>query len=552
MKNRLNRFKMASYKRFEILLNFILLLSIALIFNSCASIQTPQGGPKDKEPPKIVRENPKNLTRNFKGKKIEITFDEYFKLNNEYQEISISPSQDVPPVFKIKQKTLELSFNDSLENNTTYTINFGKAIEDINESTPLINYNYVLSTGDKIDSLQISGKVINSLNNKEEVNTTVFILPLERDSLFGKKKASFFSITDSAGRFSLKNIKEGKYKIYALKETNGGDRIYNEPSEEIAFLDNAINLRKDTANITLKLFKQIPKKFIVTEQKIQNDGKISLVFNRTLKNPSVKFLGQNPIDPIIDFSSKGDSLSVWLRNMDFDSIKLVVNDKDKPLDTIKLSKNKSDIYKRNITYTDNLNKGKLKPNTKLTFLFNEPIKSIDKSKVILLEDSTAVENFNLVADKINIRSFQLNYPFKTKKPYTLTFKDGAIEDIYGTINKNLQSKFAKDEDENYGNLSLKINLTDTSKQYLVQLLTENDAIIRTDLVKKNIMLNYTYLSNGKYKVKVIEDINKNGEYDSGDIFNNIQPEKNWFLDKEIIVRPSWDQEFLITIPDKFT
>src|SRR5690606_36660242 len=129
----------------------------------CASIQQPMGGPKDSIPPTIVSENPPNLSRNFSAEKIVIEFDEYIKLSNPLKEISVSPDMSQPISPRVKRKTIEIMIPDSLEPNTTYTINFGKAIGDFNEGNPLPNYSYVFSTGDVIDSLAISGQVVNAL-----------------------------------------------------------------------------------------------------------------------------------------------------------------------------------------------------------------------------------------------------------------------------------------------------------------------------------------------------------------------------------------------------
>ena len=204
---------------------------ILLVLTSCASVQSPTGGPRDTIPPKIVRETPENLTKNFKETNIQIEFDEYIKLANEFTEISITPAIDVLPEFKAKKRNLEVKFSKPLEENTTYTINFGKAITDVNESNILTNYTYVLATGDQIDSLSLSGTVTSSLTKEKMKNITVFILPTRRDSLFGKKRASFFTTTDTAGTFSLKNLREDTYRIYALSEQGGGDRIYNGQNE---------------------------------------------------------------------------------------------------------------------------------------------------------------------------------------------------------------------------------------------------------------------------------------------------------------------------------
>lgn len=521
-----------------------------LLVTACASIQQPQGGPRDTAPPKVLNELPKNLTKNFNSKKIAITFDEFFKLNNEFTEISVSPAQEIPPTFKIKQKTLEIAFKDSLEKNTTYTINFGKAIQDVNENIELKNYSYVFSTGNKIDSLQMGGKVVNYLDGKEEKEITVFILPVSRDSIFGKKRASYFTTTDSAGNFSLKNIKEDNYRIYALKEEGGGDRIYNQPGEQIGFLANPIKLNKDTAGIKLKIFKQIPDNFRTEDFKIQQDGKIIMVFNKGIKKPSLRFLNATPNKPFIAFSAKADTLNMWLRDLSFDSLKVEINDNNKPIDTVKLQRNKTDKYVRTLAYTDNLSGNKIQPATRFTVKFNSPIEGIDKTKVVLLQDSTVIDNFTL--NKLdNGRDFQILYPYKIKKLYTLTFNEKAVEDIYGTTNKALKTKFTLDEVENYGNLNLKIVKTDSTKNYIVQLITETGTVIKQDIIKSNKTLIYNYLNNNKYRIKVIEDLNKNGEYDSGNLLRKEQPEKSWFFEKDIIIRPNWDQEYTVVVPAVF-
>ena len=529
---------------------FWLTLLTNLLVAACASIQQPQGGPRDTEAPKVVSEIPKNLTKRFAGKKIEITFNEYFKLNNEVQEIAVSPSQEIPPTFKIKQKTLEITFKDSLEKNTTYTINFGKAIQDVNESIVLKNYSYVFSTGNKIDSLQLSGKVLNSLDNKEVMDATVFIIPISRDSIFGKKRAPIFTVTDSAGNFSIKNIKEDTYRIYALKEENGSDRIYNQPTEKIGYLAKPFVFNKDTSGIVLNIFKEIPNKFRVEEQRIQADGKISMVFNKGLKKPSLQFLNANPVNPFVEFTAKADSLNIWLREINFDSLKVEISDANKPLDTVTLRRSKTDTYTRTLTYSDNLSGNKIRPNTRFTIRFNQPIKGLDKSKIVLLEDSTEVNDFTINKME-NSRDYQIIYPYKIKKLYTLQLNEKAVEDIYGTTNKVLKTKFQLDEVENYGNLSLKVSRTDTTKNYILQLTNDNGVVIKNDVITSNRTLIYNYLNNTKYKVKVIEDGNKNGEYDTGNLSRKEQPEKSWFFDKDIIIRPNWDQEYQIMVPGVF-
>lgn len=530
--------------------SFYILYLLILVLAACASLQQPQGGPRDKQPPKALEEVPKNLSRNFKGNKIDITFDEYFKLSNELSEISISPAMEIPPFYKVKKKTLEITFKDSLEKNTTYTINFGKAIQDVNESNILKNFSFVFSTGPTLDSLQINGKVISSEDNLPVKDATVFIFPIERDSLFGKKRASMFTTTDSAGNFSLKNLKENTYSIYGLKES-AVDRIYNSPNEEIAFLNKPIILNKDTSGIILKLFKEIPERFRVISKQIEKDGRINYIFNKPIAKPSLKFIDPEISNPIIEFSAKGDTASVWLKNYDFDSLKVSINSDGNPLDTMIVRRGKKETYQRDILFSNNLSAGKIRPNSQLDIKFNVPIESINTDKITLLEDSTSEKSFKLIKMD-GTRTYQINYPWKVKKLYTLNLNEGAVKDIYGDYNKNLKVSFNLDEVENYGNLSLKIEKSDSLKNYVFQLLTDKGGIYSESPIRTDTTLVFNFIPTNKYKVRIIEDNNNNGVFDTGNLKLKIQPEKVWFFDKEIITRANWDREEKVVIPKVFS
>ncbi|ADY53561.1 hypothetical protein Pedsa_3022 [Pseudopedobacter saltans DSM 12145] len=527
-----------------------IILAIFLLFG-CASIQQPEGGPKDTEAPVLLNENPKNYTRNFNSKKITLEFDEYFKLNNEFTEISISPTQEIPPLYKVKKKSLEIELKDTLEKNTTYTINFGKAISDVNEGNKFKDYTYVFSTGNEIDSLQIAGQVVNYLDNKPLLDATIFVLPVERDTLFGKKRASIFTVTDSSGNFRLKNLKENKYRLYALKEENGGDRIYNNPKESIGFVTEDINLHKDTSGIKIKLFRQYPDEFRNVDRRIEKDGRITIIYNKPIEKPNFKIIEPNITNPIIEYSNNADTTVMWVKDMSFDSIKVVTNNNDKILDTLTIKRNKKDTYTRNILFNTNLVSGKIVPNTQLTLTFNVPIETVDKNKIRLLQDSTQLPNFQIENIDKNKKVFRITYPWKLKKIYNLDIQDDAITDIYGTKNKALKTNFELDEVENYGNLSLNINRSDTTKQYIIQLLTEKYSLIKESVLSQDQLLMYNMLPNSKYLIRIIEDTNKNGIFDTGNVKRREQPENSWFYDKEIVIRPNWDREEKITIPASF-
>lgn len=527
----------------------ILAFLLSLIFVGCASMQSPTGGPKDSIPPKIVTELPKNLTRNFSATKIEIEFDEFIKLNNEYTEISISPALDIPPTYKVKKEKLSIELQQKLEENTTYTINFGKAIVDVNESNILKNYSYVFSTGDEIDSLSISGKVISSLTKEKLKDVTVFILPISQDSLFGKKRASIFNITDTSGNFKLSNLKENNYRIYALFE-QGGDRIYNSSNDEIGFLNNPIKLNKDTSGILLQIFKEIPEKLLVKDRRIESDGRITMDFNKSLKNPSLKIFEPENLDKekTVEFSNTRDSATIWLPEITFDSISIAISSDKQVLDTLKLSRNKKDTYVQSLVILDNINNSKIRPGTDLIFKFSSPIKSFQESQISLLEDSIPAKDFQILKDTTSLRSYRIKYPWKLKKQYNIKMTENAFTDIIGTKSKVYNRKFELDTEDNYGSISFNITIPDTTKTYVIQWLNEKKEVIKQNSIYKNTLLNYIRYPTSKYYIRVIYDDNNNGEWDTGNIKKGIQPEKTWNFGKIISLRPNWDLEENITIP----
>jgi hypothetical protein len=531
-------------------LSFLFLMILAL--GGCASMQKPQGGPRDLTPPKLLKAEPENMTRNFSAKQITLEFDEFFKLTNQYQEITISPAQDKSPEYKTSKKKLIIDFKDSLQKNTTYVINFGKSIADVNESNVMKNFTYVFSTGPHIDSLSITGNVMNTTTQEKEKEATVFLFPISQDSLlFGKKKPTIYTTTDSAGNFSLNNLREDTYRIYALKEPSP-DKIFNNDNDLIAFLKKPIKVDKDTSNIQLKLFKQVPEKFRLTEKKFTNDGKLFFLFNRKLEYPLVKVLYPTSLDnqKIVDISKTKDTAQIYFRNMDFDSVSVAVYDGKKALDTVYQLKKKNESFERTLTFSYNTNRdNKLRPATDLYILANMPIQSMEPSQIILTEDSAAVTNYTLQKDTANTMKYNLKYRWRANSKYVLTINDDAFVDIYGDKNKKAIKAFTADKPENYSQLTLKVTLpADSGKAYVVELLDEQKKLLRSDIVTKTTSIVYHNYITGKYRFRVIYDDNKNGKWDSGNVRLRQQPENIWLSPKEVTLRANWEAEEPLEIP----
>lgn len=526
---------------------YIGLFSIAALLG-CAAMQSPEGGPKDTTPPKILKITPPNLTTNFKEKKIVIEFDEYIKLTNEFKEFSISPELDRIPTLKTKLRKLEITLSDTLETNTTYTLNFGKSIVDLNEGNELKNFSYVFATGPTLDSLSISGNVTNALTGSPEIEATVFILPLARDSLFGQRKASIFTSTDSSGNFKLNNLKKDTYKIYALKEKNG-DRIYQQLTDEVAFLKDSLVLNQNIQNIKLTLFKETAPNFRVTDQRLNADGTIFLHFNQPLKNPEITVI--EPINleqsKIYQFNTTNDSVKVWLNELTFDSTKLVIKNDGKPLDTVKISRNKRDTYTRVTQALDNLQGGILAPFRDLTLTFNLPIVGIDQSKIILLEDSIP-KTFTIKKDTLNQLKYHIKYPWRTKEPYELILKEGAITAIFNSKNKEFKKTFTLGDGNDYGSLKLTVETPDTANSYLLEIVDKEKNMLSRHPIHKKSVITLTNFKQGIYYARIVYDTNKNGVWDTGNIKAGIQPEPIWYEPKELSIRANWDREEVIKIP----
>jgi uncharacterized protein (DUF2141 family) len=521
-----------------------------LLFAGCASIGAgPQGGPKDKTPPKILSVTPKNLTRNFAAKKIVIQFDEYFKLVDQQKQFSISPDVEVMPVLKVKNKSLEITLPDTLEKNTTYTLNFGKGIADVNEGNVLKSFSYVFATGPDLDSLSISGNIKDSQTGKPVIEGVAFVFPLARDTLFGKKKASIYALTDSSGNYRINNLRADTYKVYALKE-QGSDKIYQQSSDEIGFVKDPLILKRDTQKVDMLVFKEEAKVFRVNDRRLNPDGSIMMAFNQRLRNPEITVIEPKNIDAgkIVKFNTTKDSVKIWLTDLSFDSTKVSITDNGKLLQTLKFTRGKKDTYVRSVLPTDNIESNLLNPNKPLQLSFGIPITAVDPSKITLMEDSVVKEDFTITKDSLDFLSYNFNYPFRPNNIYEIKFAAGSFTAIFNAKNKEFTKKFQLAKKDDYGTLVVKIVVPEPDKQYIVEVINEAKAIVNTLVVARDTTVKFANYRAGRYFIRIIYDTNKNGKWDTGDVKAGIQPEKIWNEIKELSIRANWDRNETISLP----
>ena len=226
-------------------------LILCLTAISCARMGQPDGGWYDETPPRVISASPAERSVQVKSKKIYINFNEYIKIENATENVVVSPTQLEEPEIKSQGKRIVVELKDSLKPNTTYTVDFSDAITDNNEGNPLGNYTYTFSTGEVIDTMEVSGYVLESENLEPVKGIHVGLYANLSDSVFKKEALLRVSKTDSRGRFVIKGVAPGKYRVYALQDADG-NFFYSQKSEKIAFQHDIIvpsskpDIRQDT------------------------------------------------------------------------------------------------------------------------------------------------------------------------------------------------------------------------------------------------------------------------------------------------------------------
>jgi hypothetical protein len=513
------------------------------VFASCANQVNPTGGKKDIVPPKAEQFVPENYSTNFNGKDIRISFNEYIQMKDVSTQLVVSPPLKYQPEAKVRSKTLLIHLDDTLLENTTYTLNFGNAIADITEGNAVENFQYVFSTGNVIDSLSISGKVENAFDNKVNKGVNVMLYRTKEDSIPMKQLPNYFSKTDSVGQFKIRNLSEGSYKIVALRDTNS-NYLFDNADEAIAFSDSSVH--SEQTGIHLRLFKETPKLRLVGAHS-EEPGKVVLVYNQSLGDAAVEIKTDTSILQLFakSVSDKKDSVTIWYRNRLSDSLNVIVR-RAIQNDTISLRLKRSD-EKGKFRYTPSLTtnvppatENSLDLNQPLKMIFNHPVENSNWSNIILTEDSIPVKNYSASFSDSLKQHLVINYPWKESKKYVLLFPPSTFTDIFGIKNDTLQYSFKSKELADYGTLVINLQVGATGPHYLLQLIDEKEIIYRQSALTEDTVIHYEYLVPKFYRLKLVEDRNNNGEWDTGNYLKHVQAERVFYYKDDIIVRANWD------------
>lgn len=519
-----------------------------LLLAACAQIVTPDGGPKDNRPPRVVKYSPDSAATNFRGKKIVITFDEYIALNDLNKQLIISPAVKRRPEVTIHRKDLVIEFKDTLEANTTYSISFGKAIRDITENNTLDNFRFVFSTGPYIDSLKISGTIVNAQTLRGEKNVLVMLYRDTKDSVVFKKKPYYYTRTDDAGNYQITNLAAATYKIFALDD-QGEDYLYNTSEERIAFSDSLINLRADRDSVRMMMFREkSPKQFLVKAEQM-GPGRIRFIYNKPVEGFSVAYVETFPgsMKPYTEVSATKDTLNIWFSTIELDSVTFITRSTEKILDTIPMKMQK--VTKkpvragaqdpRALLVSTNASSGKILPGQQLRVQTSNPITALDSTKIVLrVGRDTIRPNIQHTA---NSRVLRFNVTFPEDSSFFLFMAPGAIKDVYGQRNDTVRQSFTVQPARMFGNLSLKMPNLERGN-YLVQIVDDKDAVVRDTVINGPASLQFGTMPAGNYRVRLILDENGDGKFTPGNYLLNIPPEKVIYYATSVRVRAGWDMD----------
>ena len=519
------------------------ILSLAII-SGCAKRGNPTGGPLDSLPPVLVNANPKLNSTNFDSEEIRLTFDEFVKLDKVQDQLIISPPLDksayeIKPLTGVTKKVF-LKFIDSLDENITYTINFGNSIKDNNEGNPLTFFSYTFSTGETIDSLYLKGNISDAYDIETDEYVSIHLYRIDstlNDSIIYNKQPTYISNSLDSTSYRFKNLREGKYLIVAMKDVD--NNYYFDPFyDKIGFIDSLITLPKDSI-IDLKLFKEETdliwdKPHFINSEKIGFGYYGKLDFSRLVIDSNLP----DSVDYIFTKEIEKDTIYVWLTKNSFDSLNFNLIEKDTiKLTTVKFDRKRDTLIDSLSISAKTANVIHLRESFKLST--NTPIKKIEDSLITVRDiDSILVPFVSSIND--NLDEIDIKFEVSPTDNYTIFILPDAIKDIKGVTNDTLQFNLVSQSLEDYGNIFLDVIRNNQSK-FILHLIDSNEEIIREyKNVDQNTAYNFEYIKPGKYTFRLIEDLNKNDIWDTGNYLKKIKPEPVYYFPSELEVRANWD------------
>lgn len=601
----------------------LIYIAVVIVFAACANVVAPTGGPKDENPPVVLRSTPPNYSTYYKGQDVRIFFDEFVEIKDLRQNLLVSPPLQNDPEVRVRGRSIIMSVEDTLMENTTYNFFFGESIVDITEGNAIPNFQFVVSTGSYVDSLSVAGNVKNAITLEPEEGVFVMLYDDVFDSVPMLQRPVYLSKTNEEGNFFISNMREGEYLMFALKDVNS-NYLYDNPDEMIGFIDSLVKpefawhlgretelTKTDTLNVDtlavasacltdtirelhdtlspqdslpeLELKREITRfeMFLFLEKdtlqrlmssSLTRKGRISFAFRAPVD--SVHFMDyRDPLPEnwnIKEYNRHRDTLAVWFSELERDSLFLKVYDRDRLLDTVNISLTVRAARGRGTPQQEegqvlNISTPTLKARKQPFFrsfelLSQTPIREFNADSVqVFISDSIPAEAEFEFTDNAK-RRLHLKSFLEQDSTYLVKLLPGTLRDIFGATNDTLSYSFRTSTREDYGyilaNITLPgiiendtlindtIEMVEPQKQFLLQLLTEKFEVVDEKIITESDIYQFEFLPASTFRLRLIEDSNRNGMWDTGNYLDGVQPEMVYVFPDKIQSRLNWDVEVI--------
>ena len=549
------------YRMLRYLFCIITALLFSLLFHNCAQMSPLTGGERDRQAPILVSAQPPLYTTGFASKSILLKFDEYIQLRDLNSNLVVLPKLKTLPQAEVNGKTLKIILDTTeLLKNTTYRFYFGQAITDMNEGNPLYNFEYVFSTGSFIDSFTVKGRVLNAFNNQGLDNILIGLYEdaLSTDSTVFKEGPNYITKTDASGKFNINHLPAKGFKAYAVEDVNK-NLSYDPDVERIGFLNSSIQLPADSI-LEFKLFKEVPARTYVKKTVSPYYGLSMIIFN---KKPKLLLQTYYPDQEdrlyTQNTSLSGDTLLLYYKNIE-DSLRLLLNYVEEgKKDTLLLSLAKKSLKKKKFGYMRlNTPGNSLTLNTplKLTFItWMDTTKQIGEGLRLTFKSDTVWAEAALTPRWLNVHELQLAQDLPEGKSFQLKLDTSVFTDAFSNSNDSVLFRFNSQSRSELGKAVLKLQFN-KKEQYLVQLLNEQQRVIKENsfflsLSSSNSKsIEFTDVPAGMYTVRIVYDLNKNEQWDSGSLLKRKQAEPVFIHPKTIKVLSDWEIEEEIQVKEQ--
>lgn len=517
--------------------NRLITTLLAAIISACAQPGRPSGGPKDVTPPEVVLSVPSNATTSWRGRRIELVFDEYIKLVQPNQQIFISPPTEQSLEYEVRGKRLSIDVPEDLLENTTYVIQFGSAVADLNEGNPKRDFNFVFSTGPHIDSLVFMGSVRDAVLNEVPEGFRVHLYPSDStfsDSVPATSLPRYVGNVGDDGRFTISNIREGRYRVLGLVDGNSNYK-YDLPNEVIA-LGGEVHINpNDTLELQLYSFEPHPP-LILKSARVKEPRLLQWAFSR----PVDTLLVQPEVSPYVKLSAKRDSAWIFATDTIRDTLVLEVELRAEGelmvSDTVTISPRAGTEREFRITRT-NAPQQRLPRNGRIEMEVNTPLEMVD-SAWLFTEMDTQKLALHGTASSAYV-DVEWRYGLKGE----LVLWPGSLVDYRGRTIDTTRIAISVREEVDYAALILDFEGKDPEARYVVQLLNNAGAVVEEVHASADSTLEWQRLYPERLQLRVLEDLNANGKWDPGDYWLNRETEVYYYFDSPIELKPNWEMEY---------